>query len=93
MQRVVMAILEPVKSAHFVGAVVGTVTSADTPVVSLLVESFVAMDGGQYGANRFAWGVVTVLTHHRLMVDFDVVCKGVIGKTLVRRALDRKSHV
>ena len=64
-----MRILEPVEASDFVGTVICTVTRSHTAIVNLFVESFTAMDSRQHRTDGFAGGIVTVLSHHRLVVD------------------------
>src|SRR5690606_31458994 len=69
----VSLIVEPVEPAHFVRAVVGTISRSDTTVVGHLVDSLVAVCGSYNRTNRFAWSVITVLTKHRHVHHFRIV--------------------
>ena len=73
LKRVFPFVLEPVEAAHFVRTVVRTVSSADAPVIGLFVEPFIAVDGRQHWAHRFARRMVAVVAHHRLMRDAEIV--------------------
>src|SRR5262249_19275322 len=72
-QAVFARVVEPVEAACFVRTIVGAVPSADAAVVDLLVQTLVAVDGGESGADRLARRVFALLAHHRLVGDFDLI--------------------
>ena len=57
-----MVVVEKVKSADLVRAVVGAVARADTAIVRHDIKAFIVMDGGVNGADCFAWGVFALHT-------------------------------
>src|SRR5262249_34374708 len=65
-------VLEPVEAARLVRAIVCAVAGAHAAIVDLLVETLIAVDCGERGANGLARSVLALLAHHGLVCDFDL---------------------
>src|SRR3989454_7589874 len=58
-------VLEPVEAAHVIGTVVAAVSSPDTTVVHLTVETFFRTIRRKHGTDGLARGDLTMLAEHR----------------------------
>ena len=65
-ERVALVVIEEVKAACLVGAVVGAVTGADAAVVGHGVKAILGVHGGVDRTNGFTGGGFTLHTGHRL---------------------------
>jgi hypothetical protein len=63
-QRLRQMIVKPVETSDFVGTVIGAITGSYTTVVNLDIQSFWIMIGSINRTDRFAGGIVTMLTEH-----------------------------
>src|ERR1019366_5018345 len=67
-----------IEPPHFVGAVVGTVASADAAVVDHIVKAFGAVGSGLHGADQLARGILALHAGNRLVVDGRVIGLAVV---------------
>src|SRR5690606_29031291 len=63
----IVPVVEPIETTDFVRTVIGTIPCTEAPVIGHVVQPFRRVYGGQYGAYRFAWGMLTMLAEHRLV--------------------------
>ena len=68
-----IGILEKIKPAHFVRAIVGAIAGADAAVVNHVVQPLVAVAGGPHGANQFAGRVLAMHARDGLMVGLRII--------------------
>src|SRR5579875_530119 len=81
----VIIVVEEVKSAHLIGAVVGAIAGSNAAVIDHLVDTLYAMLRRPYRAHIFARRLFTLHARYRLEVDAWVVCKRleIVGLRLV----------
>ena len=65
-ETVSSVIVKPVKAAHFVRAVISTISCTDTTVINHLIKAFAAVVCSSHRANVFARRIITMLAKHRL---------------------------
>src|SRR5262249_8509734 len=78
-----LVVIEEIKSAHLVRAVVRAKSRANAPVVSHDVEAVLAMNGCIDRPKRFQRRVLEMLTRHRLMYALGIL--GPVAASLVVR--------
>src|SRR5471030_2074551 len=63
----ILGVVIKVESPHFVGTVVGAVARPHAAVIHLRVQPLGTGGGGEYGTDRLAGSVATMLAHHGLV--------------------------